>query len=197
MVSQTESVSDEDCQNLLLLLKATQKSTVVNFLQDVFEFRNSELHQSKISEYSNELGIQTDELLSLFSSCCSLIRVALYSSHSENPTTYLFPSDFHAQLRALLTRLVKSALPQWRQTAALQVVGPPRLADFDWRMDIKTSSRNVPRMSVPTVFVSMKLNDPITPTDKNTEVQFELSKESLKTMLDSLHKIRDQLNSMK
>lgn len=41
----------------------------------------------------------------------------------------------------------------------LFVVSLPRLIDFDWRVDVKTSSDSVMRMAVPTCLVQMKVSD--------------------------------------
>ena len=70
----------------------------------------------------------------------------------------------------------------------------------DWRVDVKTSSNLLSRMSVPTVLVGMKVQDVPTRVDlvpDVKDVQFELSKEALQTMLDGLNKIRDQLSAVK
>lgn len=34
----------------------------------------------------------------------------------------------------------------------------PKLADFDWRVDVKTSSDAITRMSVPTCLLQLKVN---------------------------------------
>ena len=39
------------------------------------------------------------------------------------------------------------------------LVSLPRLIDFDWRVDVKTSSDSVMRMAVPTCLVQMKVSD--------------------------------------
>jgi len=41
------------------------------------------------------------------------------------------------------------------------IVSLPRLIDFDWRVDVKTSSDSVMRMAVPTCLVQMKVSDVI------------------------------------
>ena len=37
------------------------------------------------------------------------------------------------------------------------LVSLPRMVDFDWRVDIKTSSDSIARMSVPTCILQMKV----------------------------------------
>jgi hypothetical protein len=93
----------------------------------------------------------------------------------------------------------------------------------DWRVDMKTSSNHLSRMAVPTVIVEMKvrwlqergagrpargaraedraqLQETAARVDRmpgTRDVQFELDKETLATMLDGLGKIRDQLAGLK
>ncbi|KAK6973834.1 COMM domain-containing protein 9, partial [Biomphalaria glabrata] len=75
----------------------------------------------------------------------------------------------------------------------------PKLLDFDWRVDMKTSSDSVARMSVPTCMLNLEIQEQpgkIQQTAGIENVSVELSKETLDTMLDGLGKIRDQLASV-
>ncbi|XP_025084935.1 COMM domain-containing protein 9-like isoform X3 [Pomacea canaliculata] len=78
-------------------------------------------------------------------------------------------------------------------------VSLPKLVDFDWRVDVKTSSDAVARMSVPTCILNLQMEGNLEGRDSQTEwqsVNVELSKETLDTMLDGLSKIREQLASV-
>lgn len=75
----------------------------------------------------------------------------------------------------------------------------PALKEFDWRIDIKTSSDKVSRMSIPTALVQMKIEDVATDSNQIAPmraVNFEVSKETISTMLDGMGKILEQLNSV-
>ncbi|XP_059177644.1 COMM domain-containing protein 9-like [Physella acuta] len=75
----------------------------------------------------------------------------------------------------------------------------PKLLDFDWRVDIKTSSDAVARMSVPTCILNFQIQEnktDVKETAQTENINVELSKETLDTMLDGLGKIRDQLASV-
>ena len=164
----------------------------------------------------------------LFRATDQLIRSFVYSGASDaDGVAALFPADFHANLRQLCTRILLAHAAAWHESAAAHQVSAARLVDFgafeaqllcishfpdvshflirppvitDWRVDIKTSSNLLSRMSVPTVLVGMKVQDVPTRVDlvpDVKDVQFELSKESLQTMLDGLNKIRDQLSAVK
>ncbi|CAB3984468.1 Hypothetical predicted protein [Paramuricea clavata] len=78
-------------------------------------------------------------------------------------------------------------------------VSLPKLVDFDWRVDVKTSSDAVTRMSMPTCLVQLKIQENACEEKRLPELKclnVELSKKTLDTMLDGLGKIRDQLSSV-
>ena len=51
--------------------------------------------------------------------------------------------------------VVASNLPTWRDLSSNNELSLPTLKEFDWRIDIKTSSDKVARMSVPTALVQV------------------------------------------
>ena len=69
----------------------------------------------------------------------------------------LFPSDVHSGLRSLLTKLLLSNLPEWRDSLLASAVGPAKLVACDWRADVKASSNHAAAMAVPTVLVDIKV----------------------------------------
>jgi len=86
---------------------------------------------------------------------------------------------------------------------ATRKLGPslPRFEGIDWRVDVRSASDTVSRMSVPTVLVQMRVqnsyNGEVPPAEGQAVSQrlvtFELNKETLATMLDGLVFVRDQL----
>ena len=66
----------------------------------------------------------------------------------------------------------------------------PRYKGLDWRVDVRSASDSVARMSVPSVLMQMHVEGE---EDEDRAVTFELSRESLATMLDGLLYVRDQL----
>lgn len=71
--------------------------------------------------------------------------------------------------------------------------------DVDWEMHIKRSSSQVRNMMVPSVVISLHIEDQPLFTDDlpNTSiVPVECNYNSLETMLEGLNKIKEQLNTM-
>ena len=96
-------------------------------------------------------------------------------------------------------QILISQLSEWREASVLQRPSLPRYVGVDWRVDMKTASDRVSRMSVPTVLVDLKILDQPSSVDtvpSARHVEFELSKEALQTMLDGLGRIRDQLGAV-
>jgi uncharacterized protein YdaT len=187
-------------KNLELLLRAKSPDAVDAVLVDAYRFRFEGLSKQKKTSWTESLELKNNELDQLYPNVDQLVREALYVSGSDETAVLgIFPTDFHPQLKKLLNKLIVSHIADWREQAVPQQISAPKLVDFDWRVDTKTSSNHISRMSVPTVFVEMKVQDP--PTKKGIvpdvqQVQFELSKATLNTMLDGLNKIKDQLASI-
>ena len=120
----------------------------------------------------------------------------MYENYSAEEIKRLFSSSFHQALSQLVTDIVSHHLPEWRNQAKRNQVSLPKLEEFDWRVDIKSASDLIGQMSIPSVLVAMKVNDPLNEKKPTQIVDFELSKESLTAMLEGLGKIRDQLNSV-
>lgn len=69
-----------------------------------------------------------------------------------------------------------------------------------WRIDIKTSSNVVSRLGTSNVILQIKsqqTSEKKGEMGKIENIDFELNKETLETMLKGLSKIRDQLASIK
>lgn len=185
-------------EGLLALLHASRPEDVAAVLDDAFRFRHESLSDARLAAWrADRLGGKPSEedVVALAASARWLVRRALYDGAAG-----ALPDGFHADLGKLLGKVVKARLAEWRRGAAAAQVCPPKLVDFDWRVDMKTASNHLSRMAVPTVLVEMKVQEPPTTLGEmpdTRDVQFELTKESLATMLDGLSKIRDQLGSIK
>jgi len=81
----------------------------------------------------------------------------------------------------------------------------PKLRDFDWRLDVKISSKTQDRLKLPTLYVKMDLekDQSIASTDaasaENThpsQALFQVSKGQLKEILNNFEVINKQLTSL-
>jgi hypothetical protein len=67
----------------------------------------------------------------LFTAIDQLIRDVLYQGASDAASVVsVFPADFHADLKRLLTKIIVARVESWRESAAANQVSAPRLVDF-------------------------------------------------------------------
>jgi len=127
----------------------------------------------------------------------SLIRECLF--RGVVPAEVL-PQDFHPQLGKLITRIVVAHAEEWKTSAMSHQVSPPKLVDFAWRVGTTVSSDALVNMNNTSLVLSLTIqNNPtqVGVTPGLEEVQLELSKQELATMLDGLTKIKEQLAAIK
>ncbi|ETO09628.1 hypothetical protein RFI_27750 [Reticulomyxa filosa] len=191
-----------DLVPLSQLTNAPDKETIKRTFQEAFRCRTSGLSDIRKQQWGRNFNIEKEEDVDrLFTSILSLIKIMLYNSISDPVKLMeLFPKDdanFHEKLKQLIVKTCISNYNYWRTAAVNTTVSTvPKLVDFEWRLDIKQSSNNVSYMSVPAVLVSMQVQEPeqrigiLAPT---SQIQFELSKESLEVMLNGLNRIKDEL----
>lgn len=67
----------------------------------------------------------------LLSSLSHLVASFLYSGADSRDAAFaLFPPDFHANLRSLLTKLMLQRQADWRECIMHDSIGPPKLVEF-------------------------------------------------------------------
>lgn len=112
----------------------------------------------------------------------------------------LLPRGASKDLKILLANAIAERVDAWRENCVNSQVSPPKLVDFDWRVDVASSSNVLSHMMVPAVLVELTIQEQATQSRQmasTKNVQFELSKEALGTLVKSLGKIRDQLSNIK
>lgn len=186
-----------------VLLKLSSKQQMVQLCQQAFQYRKrgaKHLPEALVKDVSQTLGTSLADTRQCISTLGHLIKTAVFEG-STNPQDIftLFPDGFHKNLRDLLVKIIIDNMERWQADSVTGQVSLPKLVDFDWRVDTKTSSDCVARMSVPTCILNLQIEPramQVTETPQAETVNVELSKETLDTMLDGLGKIRDQLASV-
>eukprot|EP01101_Sappina_pedata_P006098 TRINITY_DN2948_c0_g1_i1.p1 TRINITY_DN2948_c0_g1~~TRINITY_DN2948_c0_g1_i1.p1 ORF type:complete len:218 (-),score=56.01 TRINITY_DN2948_c0_g1_i1:52-705(-) len=195
----------EDAQTLLLLLQAPSKNLVDEIIVLAYNHRNSpEIHDSDLTPISDSLKTDTNQIHRLIGAIGRLIKKSIYGLMSVEQIADLFPSNFHKSLKGLISQIIARRMPEWRKDALGSTQFMPKLEDVNWRVDIKSASNALDHMAVPTLFVEMKVRDAPTSAGHLIDpesipskiVSFELGSGTLQTMLDSLGKIRDQLQAV-
>ncbi|XP_048727247.1 COMM domain-containing protein 9-like isoform X2 [Ostrea edulis] len=178
---------------------ASSKDQVVKICNDVY-LMGSPVSELSVSPVCDALGTRLTPTKQMMESLSTLLTTIIFHGYTEpREIQSLFPKDFHKNLRDLITKTALENMNNWKNHSISSQVSLPRLVDFDWRVDTKMASDAVSRMSVPTCILQMKVQENQTEVNTTPEVNnvnVELSKETLDTMLDGLSKIRDQLSSV-
>ena len=126
---------------------------------------------------------------------------ALYNGALEDAAQVLndYPGEMDARLKKLIGQILRSCLPAWREAASVQRVSLPKFVDSDWRVEMQSSSSAVLQMATPSVLLNLRVQDQPScvgelPAERN--LTFEMSRETLQTLLDGFGKIRDQLSAV-
>ena len=190
-----------DEAGLTHLLGAKSPQEVDKLFTTVFRFRHEGCTAKQKSEWAASFELSAAQVEQLVAAVRGLVGYCIYEQVADKESVaQLFSAGFHANLKGLICKIVGARIAGWREASVATMVSPPKLVDFDWRVDQKRASNFLSRMSVPTVIVDMKIQKQPTSLEVMPgvdEIQFELSKEALRTMLDGLGKIRDQLGSIK
>jgi hypothetical protein len=110
-----------------------------------------------------------------------LIAESLYYGSSDAAEALLSDQtpDLDERLKALILQVLQAQLIPWREASIAQRPSLPRFVEADWRVDVKSSSDLVARMTVPTVLVDILVEEQIHHTQAmpaTRHVHFEMSK---------------------
>lgn len=196
-----ESRAKESMSVLSALMGAQTKTVVGDVFQQAFRHRG-DLSSAPKTTIAAGLGIKETEVLPILVAAKDIIARSLYSASAEVDYQKIMDtcdSSLDDRLKKLIAKVVGSNLLEWKSIASKQLISWPRMVDMDWRVDVKSSSQQMSRMSVPTVILDLKVEgQPVMRGDmpRVKSVNFELSKESLGTLLDGMNKIKDQLGAL-
>uniref|UniRef100_A0A0B7ANP7 COMM domain-containing protein n=1 Tax=Arion vulgaris TaxID=1028688 RepID=A0A0B7ANP7_9EUPU len=192
-----------DYSRLEVLLKLSSKQQMIDLCQQAFLYRKrgpAHLPDVTVQATSQILALTAIETRQVIHILSDLLCTAVFQGSKDAQAIFsLFPNGFHKNLRDLLTKIIIDNMTTWSSEAIHTQVSLPKMLDFDWRVDIKTSSDSIARMAVPTCILDLEIQKNPTHVNKSHEIEnvnVELSKETLDTMLDGLGKIRDQLASV-
>jgi len=185
-------------EGLQFLLKAPSKKVVDELFIATFKNRNGDLNEIA-GETATALGITTEEALQLLSSIRHVVKTSLYVyGVSDFKPASILPASLRQELKDLIVQIITHHLPEWKDASVSTQCSLPRVVSMDWRVDIKSASEAMSRMSVPTVLVDLKIAKQESKEEQPPQsVIFELNKETINTMIESLKFVQAQLNSVK
>lgn len=198
---------------LLLLLQAPSKVFVEQVFVRVYQTRFDGFNRDFVESVAEQLQQNQQPnyqvaIEQLLSAVLFVIQYCVY--HQLNTPEQILSSELftdndpaftsHDKLKQLVAGTVLKFHSVWKEQALNTQIGLPKLVDMKWRVDLSTASNLIQKMAAPSVVIQLNVQNPAVSTGvmpKTEQINFEMDKETLSTMLKGLSKIRDQLASIK
>ena len=75
----------------------------------------------------------------------------------ENELAERFPEEFPKKIKTFLFKMMREVAETSKVYLQDEFTSLPKMRDFDWRMDVKISSRQEDRIKQPVLYVKMDL----------------------------------------
>ncbi|KAM7483447.1 hypothetical protein LguiB_008030 [Lonicera macranthoides] len=176
--------------HLPLLVRANSKESVEYILQALWRTRKTGLDATDRNIFRDMLQLQSDTDLDPLLVCLRiLIRRCVYENISKDEIQKLFPHEVLPELQRLLTLLLQKFQKEWREDIHKDQFTLPRLKAMTWSMADQDTE-----LTDPVAVINLKLQSDAQSNTGETDVKFQLAKDTLETMLRSMYCIRDQLS---
>jgi len=104
------------------------------------------------------LNITNEKALVLVLSLHALLKEYIaVAMQDENQLAAKFPEDFPKKIKTFLFKMMREVAEPSKVYLQDEFTSLPKLRDFDWRMDVKISSRQEDRIKQPVLYVKMDL----------------------------------------
>ncbi|KAK9272510.1 hypothetical protein L1049_002883 [Liquidambar formosana] len=178
--------------HLPLLVRSTSKESIEYLLQALWRTRKTGLDAADRDIIRDMLQLQNETDLDPLLVCLRmLIRKCVYENINKDDIQKLFPNEVLPELQRLLTLLLQKFQREWREEVLKDQATFPRLKAMTWNMAEQDAES-----TDPVAVINLKLQNDSQSQSGESEVKFQLAKDSLDTMLSSMYCIRDQLSNM-
>ncbi|CAL9131348.1 unnamed protein product [Musa acuminata var. zebrina] len=177
--------------HLPLLVQSSSKESVEYILQALWRTRKTGLDAADRAIIRDMLHLPSDSDLDPLLVCLRmLIRRCVYENISKDEIQKLFPPEVLPELQRLLTLLLQKFQREWREDVLKDQVSLPRLKAMTCNV-VNQIQDSVDHVAV----MNLKLQGDTQSSSGETQVKFQLARDTLETMLKSMYFIRDQMSS--
>ncbi|THU55548.1 hypothetical protein C4D60_Mb11t07740 [Musa balbisiana] len=177
--------------HLPLLVQSSSKESVEYILQALWRTRKTGLDAADRTIIRDMLHLPSDSELDPLLVCLRmLIRRCVYENISKDEIQKLFPPEVLPELQRLLTLLLQKFQREWREDVLKDQVSLPRLKAMTCNV-VNQNQDSVEHVAV----MNLKLQGDTQSSSGETQVKFQLARDTLETMLKSMYFIRDQMSS--
>ncbi|OWM90586.1 hypothetical protein CDL15_Pgr014889 [Punica granatum] len=120
-----------------------------------------------------------------------LIRRCVYDKIDKDEIQRLFPDEVLPEIQRLLSLLLHKFQSEWREDVLKEQATLPQLKAMTWNM-----GRSNTNSSEPVAVINLKLQNEVKFHFGETELTFQVSKDTLESTLRSMYSIRDQFSEV-
>ncbi|PKI38079.1 uncharacterized protein LOC116187661 isoform X2 [Punica granatum] len=178
--------------HLPLLVRANSKDSVECILQTLWRTRRTGLLAADRTMICNMLQLENDSDLDPLLVCLRmLIRRCVYDKIDKDEIQRLFPDEVLPEIQRLLSLLLHKFQSEWREDVLKEQATLPQLKAMTWNM-----GRSNTNSSEPVAVINLKLQNEVKFHFGETELTFQVSKDTLESTLRSMYSIRDQFSEV-
>ncbi|KAL3655347.1 hypothetical protein CASFOL_001133 [Castilleja foliolosa] len=178
-------------RHLPLLVRASSKESVEYILEALWRTRRTGLDAADRQIFRDILQLPPiDSQLDPLLVCLRvLIRRCVYDNVNKDEIQKLFPPHVLPELQRLLTLLLQKFQKEWREDISNDQAIFPSLKSMKWNM----VNQNVEQRE-PAAVINLKLHGDAQTNLDERDVKFQLAKDTMEMMLNSMYCIRDELS---
>ncbi|XP_064945682.1 uncharacterized protein LOC135626173 isoform X1 [Musa acuminata AAA Group] len=190
--------------HLPLLVQSSSKESVEYILQALWRTRKTGLDAADRAIIRDMLHLPSDSDLDPLLVCLRmLIRRCVYENISKDEIQKLFPPEVLPELQRLLTLLLQKFQREWHEDVLKDQVSLPRLKAMTCNV-VNQNQDSVEHVAVMNLKINyantfgvdiLQLQGDTQSSSGETQVKFQLARDTLETMLKSMYFIRDQMSS--
>ena len=145
------------------------KTSATNMLDSEIKVIKTDYLPATLKNLPSTLNITNEKAVVLILSLHTLMKD--YFATDEETLATKFPETFNKKIKTFLFKMMRDVAESTKRYYQDEFTCLPKLRDFDWRLDVKISSKSSDRLKQPTLYVKMDLDK-----EQENQVLFQVSK---------------------
>lgn len=131
------------------------KTSATNMLDSEIKVIKSDELPATLKQLPTTLNITNEKAVVLILSLHTLMKD--YYTCDEETLADKFPESFNKKIKTFLFKMMREVADSSKHYYQDEFTCLPKMRDFDWRLDVKISSKTSDRLKQPTLYVKMDL----------------------------------------
>ncbi|KAF2071957.1 hypothetical protein CYY_006732 [Polysphondylium violaceum] len=143
----------------------------------------------------SETDVSLENVEAMYDKCKQVLKKAIYLDHNITSFETLVKEDFTDVQQECFIKFWKINKKKIHEIIYKKTRFNNSLDKINWRIDLKTKSKNVNEMNEPVSIVELKLKNNNNKLNSNNIIKFEMDKSQLEETLQQINNIQKHLQS--